>query len=386
MKKIYIEGLGLIEGHFSGIGQYILGILRGIDETMERKKNAGEAVPSIKVVIPYDTVKKFNKFKFKHIAYKRFPLPFRIMSGLHHRNLLPPIDLWCGKGHYIFTRFVSMPLAYSKFSVIVYDISFEVVPQFSDDRNAEFLSPRTKKSVKNATKIFTISKNAKKEIVSFYKVPSDKVLVATPAADQSHFYRRDKKEVERVRQKYDIEGNYILALSNLEPRKNLDGLIDAFCNIPKSKMKNTSLLLVGVNGWKTEMLFKKIVGKVNQGYPIIKPSKYVHDTDKPAIISGASMLVYPSHYEGFGMPPLEALACGIPVICSDNSSLPEVVGSVAKLVTSTDTDQIAKAITSYIGNDSIKSRVLMDGPKQAEAFNWQESAGVYYEFFSGELS
>src|SRR5687768_1721243 len=108
MKTIYIEGLGLVEGHFSGIGQYILGIVRGIDEILEQKKLAGEPVPKVKVIIPYDEVRKFRSYNFKHITYKRFPLPFRIMAGLHHRNKLPPIDLICGKGFYVFTRFAAM--------------------------------------------------------------------------------------------------------------------------------------------------------------------------------------------------------------------------------------------------------------------------------------
>jgi len=100
------------------------------------------------------------------------------------------------------------------------------------------------------------------------------------------------------------------------------------------------LLLVGVSGWKTDELFKDILKRVGSGYNIIRPAKYVLDNDRPAIISGAKMLVYPSHYEGFGMPPLEALACGLPVICADNSSLPEVVGSAAELISSNDTDAL----------------------------------------------
>jgi len=381
MKTIYIEGLGLIDGHFSGIGQYILGTLRGIDEILEEKKRAGEKVPTVKVIIPYDEIRKFRKFKFKHIGVKRFPLPFRIMAGLHHRNKLPPIDLWCGKGFYIFTRFAAMPLAMSKYAVIVYDISFETFRQYSDEGNAIFLSGRTKSAIADAQKVITISQNAKQEIIDHYKVDPKKILVSTPAADQRYFYRRSEQEIARAKEKYGITGDYILSLSNLEPRKNLDGLVDAYCDLPENLRSSTGLLLVGVNGWKIENLFQKIIGKVENGYNIMRPSKYVHDDDKPAIISGAKVLVYPSHYEGFGMPPLEALACGTPVVCSDNSSLPEVVGKCAILVKSTDTNAIRDGIEKTLSSSTIPKKVLTEGPKQAENFSWEHSAEVYFELF-----
>jgi len=379
MKNVYIEGLGLVESHFSGVGQYILGIIRGIDDVIELKKIAGEKVPNVRVVIPYDSVKKFKKYGFKHIGYKTFPLSFRYMSALNHRGKLPPIDLWCGPGFYIFTRFAAMPLSFSKYAVVVYDISFELFSQFSDEANARFLSPRTKSAIAGAVKTITISKNARKEIIDFYKTDESSVLIATPAADQEHFYRRSAHEIDRVKAKYGIYGDYILSLSNLEPRKNLDGLVDAYCALPKKVIDSTSLLLVGVNGWKTEKLFTKIIDKVDAGYNIIRPSHYIDDADKPAILSGAQMLVYPSHYEGFGMPPLEALACGTPVVCADNSSLPEVVGGLAVQVNSTDTLAIEGAIASILKDTQMKQDIVVSGPKQAEKFNWQKSAETYYD-------
>lgn len=379
MKTIYVEGLGLVEGHFSGIGQYILGILRGMDNELEQRRLSGGETPRIKVIIPYDSVKKFNKFGFKNIEYKRFPLSFRIMSGLHHRNKLPPIDLWCGRGFYLFTRFASMPLLFSSYSIIIYDLSFEFYRQYSDEKNAQFLSKRTKSAVRRAAHIFTISKNAQREIVEFYDVDKDFVTIATPAADQRYFYHRDQKEIEAVKQKYGIEGDYILALSNLEPRKNLDGLVDAYSNLPDAIKKKVSLLLVGVNGWKTEKLFSKIIAKVEAGERITRPSHYVKDEDKPAIISGAKLLAYPSHYEGFGMPPLEALACGIPVVCSDNSSLPEVVGDYAKMIDSTDTTALTRAIYETLDDPSAENSARSNGPKQAENFQWEKSGNIYLD-------
>jgi glycosyltransferase involved in cell wall biosynthesis len=379
-KKIYFDGLGLVEGHFSGIGQYILGILRGIDKIIEAEKLAGNKVPDVEIIIPYDTLPRFRSYGFKNLIPKRLPIRFKVMSGLWHRGKMPPLDLYCGPGYYVFTRFVGMPLAYSKSSVIIYDISFELFNQYSDERNAQFLSNGIKRTLKQVDSVFTISQNAKNEIANFYKYPAEKVTVSTPAADQRYFYRRSEQEIANVKHKYNIKKDYILALSNLEPRKNLDTLVDAYCALPKSYRDEASLLLVGVSGWKTDELFKKIVGKVEDGYDIVRPSHYVSDKDKPAIISGAKLLVYPSHYEGFGMPPLEALACGVPIITADNSSLPEVVGDAGAMLECTDTEGITNKMKSYLDDiERVTNQSITAGPAQAQNFDWEKSARLYWE-------
>lgn len=139
-------------------------------------------------------------------------------------------------------------------------------------------------------------------------------------------------------------------------------------------------MIVGVSGWKTEQLFSDIISRVEQGYKIIRPSRYVLDKDKPAIISGATMLVYPSHYEGFGMPPSEALSCGVPVITSDNSSLPEVVGDVGVMVPSDDQEKLYQAIHDGLEQISdTEKRMRVSGPQKASEFSWKISAQVFLD-------
>jgi len=309
-KKIFYEGLGLVEEHFSGVGQYILGILRGMDAIIEDQKNKGLPHDEVYVLIPFNKVKKFKSYGLKHIHYKCFPMSFKYVVALWHRGWMPPIDLFFGRGAYIFPRFVSMRLLFSKSAaLVIYDLSYELHKEFADTKNAEFLSVMVKKSLKKCDKVITISKNAKNELIKFYNLKNSQVKIAPPAVDQRYFYKRSQSQIDNVKKKYGIDAkNYILALSNLEPRKNLGALVDAYCSLPEKLRKDTSLLLVGVNGWKADELFHKIITKVKEGYSIIRANKYVSDKDKPAIISGASVLVFPSHYEGFGMPPLEALS------------------------------------------------------------------------------
>lgn len=380
MKRIFIEGTALVDGHFSGVGQYILGVLRGIDEELDNLILSGNNIPKIKIIIPKDTVNKFRSFNFKHLTPKVIPLNHRYVSSLWHKKLLPPIDIYCGKGDYVFPKFVDMPLLFSKSKIVtVFDLSFELYKQYSEVKNAKFLSSRVGAAVDRAQNIVTISENAKKEIIDFYKVPEDRVKVATPAVDQKYLYRRSKREIMSVKQKYSINtDHYILALSNLEPRKNLEALVDAYCKLPEKLRMDTALLLVGVNGWKADKLFDKIINKSKQGFKIIRPNKYVTDADKPAIISGASMLVYPSHYEGFGMPPLEALACGVPVITANNSSLPEVVKGVGKMVPSNNKRVLLEAMIEYLENiEFYTKQSIQKGPERAQQFSWSKSGKVY---------
>lgn len=377
--KIYIDGLPLVDGHFSGVGQYVLGIVKGFDELIKEQFINGEEPLDIRVIIPYDMVDKFRKYGMKYVSYVTYPLPFRIMSGLWRRGLLVPLDLLFGRGIYIFSNFVKMPLLFSKSILVIYDISFELYRQYSDENNAKFLSKAVRKSIKKVDKIITISKNAKKEIVKFYNLSEDFVKVATPATDPKLFYRRPDREIKKIKEKYDIDGDYILSLSNLEPRKNLDTLVDAYCSLPKKITNTTSLLIVGINGWKTSLLFDKIVNKVKKGYNITRPSKYIEDEDKPAILSGAKALIYPSHYEGFGMPPLEALACGTPVITSNNSSLPEAVGNVGIMLDSKDTIGIAQAIKDILNKPNRYKNIKISGPQHVKNFSWLESARVYLD-------
>ena len=235
-------------------------------------------------------------------------------------------------GHISFHQFRQLPLLRSKSATIVYDISFEIVPQYVDANNAQYLSKVVRKTIKESNLIITISNYTKSELISFYNINPAKVLVAYPAVDRKYFYRRSEWEVDRVKRNYELPDNYILFVGNIEPRKNITTLIDAYTKLPRSYSDKAPLLLVGASGWLNEDIFDKIKKAKQNGYTIARPKSYVDDEDIPAVYSGSSMLVYPSHYEGFGMPPLEAMSCGVPVITSDNTSLPEVVGNAGILV------------------------------------------------------
>lgn len=385
MRKIYIDGLSLVDGHFSGVGHYVLGIVRGLDQLAAQAKLEQKPFPEIEVIIPYTTVERFRSFGFQYVSYRRFPMPFRVMSALHHRNLLPPIDLICGKGVYIFTRFATMPLAFSDSVVVIYDLSFELYREYAEDRNAKFLSAVVSKSISRSKRVIAISDNSRQEIMDFYGITPDKMILAKPSVDGRLFYKHSQPKIKEIKNKYKIEGDYILYVGNLEPRKNLDGLVEAYTKLPKDITDKYSLLLVGVTGWKTEALFSRIIDLYKKGFKIIRPASYVLDEDLPVIYSGAKMVVYPSHYEGFGMPPLEALSCGTPAITSNNSSMPEVVGEQGILIDDKNIDSITAAIKTVIDDSRIEKDTITNGPRQARKFSWSASAQAIVDGLEGLL-
>ncbi len=376
-KTIYIEGLALVEPHFSGVGQYVLGICNGIDQYIENELLAGGNPPRVKILVPKDKVKIINKYKFTHLDVVTYPFGFRVVNGLWLRGKMPPLDLFFGKGVYIFPRFLSARLLFSKSLVVIYDLSYELHREFSDERNSEYLSNGVRKTLRWTKDVITISENAKRELRDFYQLTDEEVSVATPGIDVSQLYRRSEKEIDYVTSLYKLPRNYILALSNLEPRKNLQSLVDAYTALPHALKKQLPLVIVGVNAWKTDPLLEKIRDTVAQGEVIIRPSAYVRDEHRAAIYSAAAVLVYPSLYEGFGMPPVEALACGAPAITYDNSSLPEAVGKAGRLVSTGDVRSLTEAIAEIVADEAYQKKILITGPAHAQSFSWLESARVF---------
>lgn len=387
-KKIYFEGRALVADHVSGIGHYVQSIAKELDDYIGSPEHTNfelknSASYQTTIWAPRNHFSRLHKFRFLNLKPKRFAISSHYIDRLLLKRLVLPLDLRFGRGVYLFTNFSRYPLMFSKSATIIYDTTFESVPHFVDDNNRRFLSKMVARAVQKSELIITISKHAKSEIVNFYKIPEHKVIIAYPSFDQSSYYKRSEEEMSAVKHYYHLPDNYVLFVGNIEPRKNIAGLIDAYTNLPLQLCQKNPLVLVGASGWLTDEIFAKIKDATTKGYPIVRPSKYVEDNDMPAIYSAAKVFVYPSHYEGFGIPPLEAMACGIPVICADNSSLPEAVGDAAVMVKSTDTDSITQAIKKVLDDEVLREELVKKGFKQIKKFSWAGSAELIYKSLVG---
>jgi glycosyltransferase involved in cell wall biosynthesis len=318
-----------------------------------------------------------------HLSYrliKWFP-PMVYYQVFKRLNWFLPYDLIALKNYdaFLFFNFIAFPVRKrTKSIVVIHDLSFIHFPQFTQKKNLKFTPKLTERSVRRASHIITVSENSKKEIVDYYKIPESMVSVIYNAIDHKDFYPRGGSEIKKVIKKYNLPERYIHIHGTIEPRKNIEGLLNAYAMLGRELQENYGLVISGGKGWNDESIYKLIDELKAAGHNIVLPG-YIETGDLPAIYSGASLFVLPSFYEGFGVPPLEAMACGVPVIVSDNSSLPEVVGDAAIKIKAGDTEGLAKQMQRVFEDDKLAGRLRKHGLTQAAKFSWDESAARLVE-------
>lgn len=235
-----------------------------------------------------------------------------------------------------------------------------------------------KRTLKTADKIISDSHSTKKDLMNHFNVPDDKISVVHLGIDEK-FRVLDMNDVDRIRTKYSLNDPFILYVGTLEPRKNISTLIKAFYKI-KNKNSIHKLVIAGKKGWKYKNVFN-IIDELHLQNEIIFVD-YVPYEDLPGLYNAADLFVYPSLYEGFGLPPLEAMACGTPVITSNVSSLPEVVGNAAIMFDPHDVEELANSMCAILNNEISKKDLIKNGLEQVKKFSWkrcaEETLQVYY--------
>jgi glycosyltransferase involved in cell wall biosynthesis len=229
-------------------------------------------------------------------------------------------------------------------------------------------------SAQRAARILSLSEHTRHDIIETYGVQPQRVT-AIPLAAPDHFGPvTDYRELQRVRHNYGIDGDYILSVGSIQPRKNLARLVRAYASLRGSGSadKLPKLVLVGKCAWLYDETLRAL-DETNIKDAVVLTG-YVPESDLPALYSGALCFVYPSYFEGFGLPPLEAMKCGAAVIVGNRTSLPEVVGDAALAVDPFDVDAIASAIRKLVNDKSLRRELSVKGLQRANEFNWQETA------------
>jgi len=197
----------------------------------------------------------------------------------------------------------------------------------------------------------------------------------------NEFSPQSSEDVARVKTRLALPtGPYVLYVGSLEPRKNLARLLQAW-NQVQARCPDLQLVIAGLNKGASQVFSAVHIGRIP---PRVMFTGYVEDVDLPALYSGAVVLVYPSLYEGFGLPPAEAMACGTPIITSDRTALPEVVGPAAVLIDPENSDSIAAAIHRVVNSDSLRAELRAEGLTRARRFNWDEAASQTWQILSRE--
>jgi glycosyltransferase involved in cell wall biosynthesis len=278
-------------------------------------------------------------------------------------------ELWRTRPGVTFVPAHTLPFVFpGKAVVTIHDLGYLHFPDAHPPKERRYLDATTRFSARRATLILADSMATKTDLISHYGVSEQKIRVVYPGVDESLAPVQDSNELGRVRAKYGLPEQYLFFLGTLQPRKNIARLVEAFAKWrSSSSSREVALVLGGQKGW----LYQEAWTSGVEG--VILPG-YIADEDVAALYSGALALVFPSLYEGFGFPVIEAMRCDTPVLCSNTSSLPELGGEAALLVNPLETDEIAQAIGQLVENPELRRQLVQKGRTQAQKFSWNTAA------------
>lgn len=309
---------------------------------------------------------------FKCIQSKPHRWHFDVLKDLR----TSPVDLFFAPTSYIIPTFAPKNL---KVIITVHDLVAFLFPSTHKTKAILIERLTLKKALKKASNVFVVSDNTKIDLLKKFKYSEDKI-VFTPCAPADFFREQiPDEELQKLKKQMKLPENFILAVGTLEPRKNFSTLIKGFVMIKKWHPE-FKLVIVGKKGWKFEKI-EETIKQYKLEDDVIFPG-YVSGEDLHKLYKLAKVFVFPSLYEGFGIPPLEAMASGCPVVSSNTASLPEVVGDAGLLIEPTNAYKLADNISSLLKNESVRKMMIERGYKQVEKFKWSLSAKTAIEAFN----
>ncbi|MBI1871733.1 MAG: glycosyltransferase family 4 protein [Chlamydiae bacterium] len=354
-------------GSKSGVGYYIWGLIHGLAK------------------IDHENTYQLSFFDFRNQGFKvprpgtqfyqkRSRLPGRMIQYLWKTCAWPNYNTFFGGCDlYHFPNFVIQPLKGVKKVVTIHDLSFFRYPEYTDPKNLKYLRNKIGDTVYGADEIIVDSHFTKSELLSFFKIEKERIHVIHLGIDS----RFQKGTALREKQ--------ILFVGTLEPRKNIEGLLSAFkIFLDRTHWMDYRLTLVGMKGWLYEGMMKAL-----ENHPYrekIECLNYVSEEDLPLLYQKAALFIYPSFYEGFGLPPLEALSSGTPVIAARRASLPEVLGDAALWIDPQNAEAIAIAIERMIREEGLKSELIRKGEEQVKKFSWEKAARETLQVYQKALA
>jgi len=269
-------------------------------------------------------------------------------------------------------HYVLPPAVSCRSVVTIHDCIHLMFPQYLPNRAAAlFARAAMWAAAKRADRILTVSEASKRDILRFFRVPADKVVVVYNAIDERFSIAPSDEDVARVRERYQLNHEFVLYVGNIKPHKNLVRLIEAFDELRNSGFEHLKLLIIGDQISKLPALRRAVHS--HKLHKHVRFLGYLDDDTLAVLYRLAAVFVFPSLYEGFGLPPLEAMACGTPVVTSNTSSLPEVAGDAAVLVDPTDTHAITDGMRRVLTDPTLAAQLRARGPLRAREFSWEQS-------------
>lgn len=361
--RIYLDVAAAVHRR-AGLGRYAESLARALvahDPTrfaLFYNRGGGEVHPLVGLEeLPTRTVRA---------GYKPWRLAVWLgqLAGLGFDRLLPGAQLYHATEHLL------MPLRHVPTVLTVHDLIFRLLPQHHKRLNFWYLNATMPLYCRRAGAIIAVSEATKRDLMRLYGVEKSRITVVHEAA-APHFAPPSADQVERVRIRYSLPDRYMLRVGTIEPRKNLERLLEAMHQLRKGG-EVPSLVIVGSKGWLYQGFFRRL-DELALGDLVHLPG-YIPDADLAAVYGGATLAVEPSLYEGFGLPVLEAMACGVPVVCSRTSSLPEVGGEAARYFDPCDVSSMAHVILTVWRDAVLRDAMRQAGLARATRFSWERAA------------
>lgn len=378
MKRIAINTIPLLSP-LTGVGSYIYYIahsLRAVDSINEYTYFYGYYSRNLHAY--YNENKKIL-YQLKEFA-KNIPL-FRmadiqeLAAGFSNKISPQNFDL------YFEPNFIPINIK-SRYTVVtIFDFSVILFPEWHPKGRIRYFKKNFWENLKRADRIIVISDYIKKEGVNL-GLPEEKLTTIHLGFDHEVFRTYSLHDLQLVQKKYGLSEHFLLFVGSIEPRKNLKNLLQAYISLNEEIRKDLKLVLVGFKGWEN----KEIKKLMNNNKKDIYYLGYLPDKELGKLYNLATLLIYPSIYEGFGLPPLEAMACGCPVVVSNVASLPEVCGDAAYYVDPHNIDSIAEGIYKVITDEALRQNMIEKGLQRAKLFSWEKSAREHIKVFEEVLN
>ena len=352
----------------AGIGRYTQGLVSGLATLTPR--------PDITLLLAADVAAPAPDRANPALpfAQRRLPLSSRQQAILWHRLHVPlPLEWLAGRFDLFHAPdFVLPPLRHAQGVITVHDLSFLRVPECADARLVAYLTHAVPHALRRASRILADSQSTQRDLSALLDVDPARIDVVYPGIGPRYRPVTDGDQRRAVAARYQLDGPFILSVGTLEPRKNYPRLISAFAQLRRQSGAPHTLIIGGGKGWLTESIFAQVEREGVASF--VRFLGYVNEDDLPTLYSLADLVAFPSRYEGFGIPVIEAMACGAPVVCADNPSLPEAAGDAALLINADDTAGLAAALERGLTDRAWRETAQHKGFAQAARFTWHASA------------
>lgn len=353
----------------AGIGRYARELIRALARLDQTNRYT--------LFVPRDAHDELlNNPWAPNFAIKRGPFTERLFAAMWHRARVPlPIETFTGAVDVFYSPDFLLPPTRAKRTIVtVHDLSYVRVPECFPAPLLNYLNAAVPHALKRADLIFADAASTQRDLHEVYSIPLERIRVLYSGVDER--FRPQVPEESRARVRELTGGKpYLLSVSTIQPRKNYARLIDAFARLvgdARAQIADAVLVIAGSKGWMYEEVFES-VRRFDLAKRVIFPD-FFSDADLPALYAGATLFVYPSLYEGFGLPVAEAMACGAPVVTSNASSLPEVAGDAALYFEPRDVNAMAQAMQRALNDEALRADLRAKGLEQAKMFSWEKAA------------